>query len=219
MEERIEKYMESVFRDVPDSDRASTIRKEITQNLLDKYHDLLQEGKSEEEAYAIAISCGGDLSGIVADLRGENVPYSYNYEKQFDRLYEKQLRREKKSCARFGSVLWLVTVCVYLLVSFLVPGVWAYSWVLFVLAAAVDNFYRFVKIRSQQSMRRNALYSTVWMGTIAVYFLSSFLLNLWAFSWILFIVAFALTRILGIVVFHDDTQEDEDENEDGKGKK
>lgn len=96
MENRIRDYIESVFRDVPESERAENIKSEILSNLLDKYHDLKNSGKTDEEAYAMAISSGGDLSGIVSDLKGEKVKYSYAYEKQFERMYEKQYKREKK---------------------------------------------------------------------------------------------------------------------------
>lgn len=73
MESKIYDYIESVFRGIPQTERATTIKSEIFQNLVEKYRDLKQEGKSDDEAYAIAISSGGDLTGIAADLRGENV--------------------------------------------------------------------------------------------------------------------------------------------------
>lgn len=69
MEERIKNYIESVFRGVPQTEHSESIKNEILQNLLDKYHDLKNEGRNDEEAYAIAISSGGDLSDIVADLK------------------------------------------------------------------------------------------------------------------------------------------------------
>lgn len=104
MEEKIKSYVEGVFRDVPKSERAENIKSEILQNLTDKYRDLKREGRDDEEAYAIAISSGGDLSGIVADLKGENVKYSYAYEKQFEKMYDKQYKREKK---KMRGVLFL----------------------------------------------------------------------------------------------------------------
>lgn len=122
MEEKIRQYIEGVFREVPESERSANIKCEVLQNLLDKYADLKSEGKSDDEAYAVAISSGGDLSGIVADLKGETVPYSYSYEKQFEKVYEKQYRREKKKCSRFDSLLWPLVTCAYLLFSFFVRG-------------------------------------------------------------------------------------------------
>lgn len=216
MEQKIREYIDSVFRDVPHSERADNIRNEILQNLLDKYADLLKEGRTADEAYAIAISSGGDLSGIVADLRGESVKYNYNYEKQFDKMYEKQYKREKKKCSRFDSLLWPITVCLYLLYSLLVRGAWAYSWNLFIAASAVSSLYRFLTVKSNRKARRGALSSFVWTATVVVYFILSFATGRWDITWILFILAIAVSNIAEILVFH---EEDEDEDEDEEEQK
>ncbi len=218
MEKKIREYIDSVFRDVPHSERADNIRSEILQNLLDKYADLLAEGRTPDEAYAIAISSGGDLSGIVSDLKGEHVKYNYNYEKQFDKMYEKQYKREKKKCARFDSLLWPVTVCVYLLYSFLIRGAWAYSWNVFIVASALSSFYRFLTVKSNRKARRGALSSAVWTATVACYFLLSFLTGRWDITWILFILAIAISNIAEILVFREDDEDDEDD-EDGNDRK
>lgn len=216
MEDKIRQYIESVFREVPESTRANNIKGEILQNLLDKFHDLKAEGKSDDEAYAVAISSGGDLSGIVADLKGENVKYNYNYEKQFDKLYEKQYRREKKKCGQFDSLLWPITVCVYILFSFLVPGAWAYSWNLFIAAVATSSLFRFFTVKSNRKARRSALSSFVWTTTVVAYFALSFLSGRWDVSWIVFVLAIAVSRIADTLVFRSEDDED-DETGDGKG--
>lgn len=69
MEEKLKAYMEQLFRDVPDSEQAREIKEEILQNITDKYHDLLAEGKSEEAAYNIAIEGIGDLSELLDSLK------------------------------------------------------------------------------------------------------------------------------------------------------
>ncbi len=216
MEQKIKDYIEGVFREVPHSERADNIKGEILANLLDKYRDLIKEGKSPDEAYAIAISSGGDLSGIVADLKGQNVGYNYNYEKQFDRMYEKQYRREKKKCARFDQLLWPITVCVYLLYSFLVPGAWGYSWNLFIISSALSSLNRFFIIQSNKKARRSALSSFIWTAAVAVYFAFSFLTARWDISWLIFILTIAVSNIVDILVFRPDDEDEEDEEEDKK---
>lgn len=73
MEEKLRAYMEQLFRDVPDSEQAREIKEEILQNVTDKYHDLLAEGKSEEAAYNIAIEGIGDLNELLDSLK-QNTP-------------------------------------------------------------------------------------------------------------------------------------------------
>ena len=69
MEERLRAYMDGLFRGMPDTAQAREIKEEILQNITDKYHDLVAEGKSEEAAYNIAIEGIGDLGEVMDSLR------------------------------------------------------------------------------------------------------------------------------------------------------
>ena len=214
MEEKIQSYVNGVFRDVPKSERAETIRSEILQNLLDKYRDLKKEGKDDEEAYAIAISSGGDLSGIVADLKGENVKYSYAYEKQFEKVYDKQYKREKKKCATFSSCLWPITVCFYLIFSILVPQVWSFSWVIFILAAAVNNLFAYFVFKSNPKRKNDALKGTVWLGIVSLYLILSFTTRRWDITWIIFILGIAVSNLVRALTGKDEDGWDDEEEDD-----
>ena len=217
MENRIRDYIESVFRDVPKSERAENIKSEILSNLLDKYHDLKNSGKTDEEAYAMAISSGGDLSGTVSDLKGEKVKYSYAYEKQFERMYEKQYKREKKKCKAFSSFLWPIVVCAYLLYSFLVDGAWAYSWIIFIAASAVDCLYAAIVIKSNDGKKNSAIGGAVWTGITAAYFIVSFATMRWDVSWILFVLGVPLANLVRVIANkkeYDDGDDGDDDDEE-----
>lgn len=218
MENKIRDYIESVFRDVPKSERVENIKGEILSNLLDKYADLKSEGKSDEEAYAVAISSGGDLSGIVSDLKGENVKYSYAYEKQFERMYEKQYKREKKKCKVFSSVLWPLVVCIYLLYSFFVSGAWAYSWIIFIAAAAVDCLYAAIVIKSNDRKKNSAIGGAVWTGITTAYFIISFATMRWDVSWILFVLGVPLANLIRAIVNKKEYDDDDDDDDDDEVK-
>ena len=210
MENKIRDYIESVFRDVPMSERAENIKGEILSNLLDKYADLKSEGKSDEEAYAVAISSGGDLSGIVSDLKGEKVKYSYAYEKQFERMYEKQYKREKKKCKVFSSVLWP------LVDSFFVSGAWAYSWIIFIAAAAVDCLYAAIVIKSNDIKKNSAIGGAVWTGITTAYFIISFATMRWDVSWILFVLGVPLANLIRAIVNKKEYDDDDDDDDEVK---
>ena len=218
MESKIYNYVDMVFADVKPTERSENIKSEIKQNLICKYRDMIAEGRSEEDAYAIAISSGGDLSGIVADLSGKNVPYSYNYEKQFEKLYEKQYRREKKKLKRVSAVVWPVVTCLYLLYSFLVPGAWAYSWVIWLLAASGMNFYHAFVVKSREKERRGAASAGIWVAVVALYFLLSFFTGRWDVTWLLFIVAVAVSAIVKALLQKDNDDGTDDEENDNSGK-
>lgn len=205
MEKKIIKYVEGVFAEVPSTDKTQRIKEEIIQNLLDKYADLVKSGKSEEDAYAIAISSGGDLSGIVADLKGEDVHYNYNYEKQFCKMYEKEYAREKKKCANFNSMLWPIITCVYLICSFLTYS-WSFSWIIFLLGSLISAVYRFIVIKSNRKVRHGALNSIVWLTAVSLYFILSFTIRRWDMTWILFILAIPVNKMLSLIVFKEDDE-------------
>lgn len=204
MEKKILRYVDGVFEEVPVSERTQRIKEEIVQNLLDKYKDLINSGKSEEDAYAIAISSGGDLSGIVADLKGETKHYNYNYEKQFCKVYEKEYAREKKKFKTFNSILWPVVTCIYLLGSMLLSGSWYYSWIIYLLACVASSTYRFIVVKSNDKVRRSALSSLIWMSATSLYFILSFLSFRWDMTWILFVLAIPVNKIASILVFKED---------------
>ena len=67
MRERLIAYVDLLFAGNPEAD---DIKQEILQNTLDKYDDLVANGKTPEAAYSQAISGIGDLSGIL----GAKVP-------------------------------------------------------------------------------------------------------------------------------------------------
>ena len=62
MREQLIQYVNLLFAGAPDSE---DMRAEILQNTLDRYDDLIAQGKSPEAAYRLAISGIGDISEIL----------------------------------------------------------------------------------------------------------------------------------------------------------
>lgn len=56
-------YVNLLFAGNPE---AAEIREEILQNTLDRYDDLIAQGRTPESAYSLAISGIGDISEILA---------------------------------------------------------------------------------------------------------------------------------------------------------
>ena len=58
--------MDHLFREVPPTKKSVELKEEILQNLVDKYHDLINEGKNEEAAYAQTVQGAvGGAAGVV----------------------------------------------------------------------------------------------------------------------------------------------------------
>ena len=73
MRERLRQYIERLFANAPKTQSAQELKEEMLQNLLDKYDDLIGEGKSEEDAYAAAIAGIGDVDGLLSGLAPQTV--------------------------------------------------------------------------------------------------------------------------------------------------
>ncbi|GAK11727.1 permease prefix domain 1-containing protein [Geomicrobium sp. JCM 19039] len=66
---RIRAHVESLFRDIHHSEEKEILIEEITENLTEKVHDLVQTGKSREDAVNKAIVEFGDAEELKEDLR------------------------------------------------------------------------------------------------------------------------------------------------------
>ena len=62
MKAQLKQYVDLLFAGTPDSD---DMKQEILQNTLDRYDDLISQGKSPEAAYRLAISGIGDIHEIL----------------------------------------------------------------------------------------------------------------------------------------------------------
>lgn len=63
MKDELMRYVELLFAGAP---HASDIKQEILQNTLDRYDDLIAQGKTPAAAYSLAISGIGDITEILA---------------------------------------------------------------------------------------------------------------------------------------------------------
>lgn len=66
--ETIKSYLENVFSALPKTTELLDIKYELENNMLDKYHELKQEGKSENEAIGIVISEFGNIDELLEEM-------------------------------------------------------------------------------------------------------------------------------------------------------
>lgn len=214
MKNKITSYVETAFRDAPKNERSENVKKEILQDLLDKYNDLIRDGRAEEEAYAIAVSGGGDLSGIVEDLKCRESSPLDAFEKtraeEAKAKEQKKQRREQKKFKRFSSWYWPLIVCVYLIGSFLFDF-WAYSWIFFLLAAAGSDVVKYLIRKSDAKARRGAVNGIVWLGITSLYFIVSFATRRWDVTWLLFLLGIAAENLVRALLNHEDDDDEEDD--------
>ena len=65
MRQKLTEYVDAIFRSAALTVRNAELKEEIMQNTLEKYDDLLADGKSPEEAYRAAVDGIGDISQLI----------------------------------------------------------------------------------------------------------------------------------------------------------
>ena len=221
MEYTIRSYVDELFKDVPDSQRAYEMKVELIQNLLDKYNDLVASGKSEEDAYNITIYGIGDISELLDELKRQETE---NRSSQFGETYYEALAYFKRRSAAFiagGTMLCVfrvIPVIVLSVISILIGmkfliGIGVAVMLLFVgIAVALFVWNESTKPKPEDppemimdlyARRKNKAVSFVkifdasyWSLLLAAYFLLSFFTGRWDITWIMFIVGPAVSAIV-----------------------
>ena len=62
------RLIDDLFVNLPQSRETLELKEEMVQNLMERYNDLLAEGKSAEEAFDIAAAGVGDVNELIAEL-------------------------------------------------------------------------------------------------------------------------------------------------------
>ena len=73
MEDRIRSLVAELFRDAPRSGKTLELRDEMEQNLLDRYNDLISEGRSPDDAFEEVRSSVGDMGELFEEIERSSV--------------------------------------------------------------------------------------------------------------------------------------------------
>ena len=218
MNERIRKHMDMLFETAPKTRKTMDLKEEMTRNASDKFDDLISEGYAEEEAYQNVISSIGDVSELFEELE----------EKSLYTMTEEQ-RRKKAVLTALSVGLYVFAGVVFFLFVWM-DGFLRLrtdlSTLGLVIAAAVcipptcilvyvanlypdykkreDSLVEEYKERSSSSKRERAIRSSVstiiWMATIILYFLVSFMTFAWYITWVIFLMG-ACAQAISVLVF------------------
>lgn len=138
--ETIKNYIENLFSGLPKNTSSIKAKEELLSNMEDKYNELKNEGKSENEAIGIVISEFGNIDELIKEL-GINVE-AKNSDKRTITLEEAEkfleVKKETGKIIALGVMLCILGVAALVLISSLINGLGAGIGVLimFVMIAA-----------------------------------------------------------------------------------
>lgn len=207
MEAKLRAYMDHLFSQTPPTKSAVELKEEMLQNLIDKYHDLLAEGKSQEAAYNIATASIGDISELLEQLKKE--------ENQVPRYSEEQIERsQRRSALCVSAAVMLYILCVVPCIIWEENGV----ILMFVMIAAatglliynsmtkirykkaddtvVEEFKEWKEETNDQRKLRKAINSAIFSITIVLYIIISFATGAWYITWVIFLISSAVQNIV-----------------------
>lgn len=84
MYEKLQKRVDDLFKNAPNTKRAEELKEELMANLIDRYNDLTAAGKSEDEAIEITIEGIGDVNELIRSIGGEAAPVRKESKNQFE---------------------------------------------------------------------------------------------------------------------------------------
>ena len=208
MKDKLRNFIESLFEDAPKNKQTIELKEEMLQNLIDKYNDLVDSGKSSEAAYNIATASIGDIHDLIRQIekREENNP-----------LFEQNYDKGRKRFALLLSIsvmLYILCVVPVILLEDSVLGV-VIMFVMVAIATGLILYNNMTKPKylkkdstvveefkewKANSTEKNTLYQSItkvmWSCITILYFIVSFLTMAWHITWIIFLIGSAIQGII-----------------------
>lgn len=192
MREQLIQYVELLFAGARDCE---DVKQEILQNTLDRYDDLIAEGKVPEAAYRLAITGIGDINEILGSQPSHAAPQPNQSGPEVDSDKYRRLQR--------GIAIACFILCPVPLLLCVVEGQVMIGITMMLVLIAVGTMLMVVsgKDQAQLPRRHSSLFvsiamSLLWPLTTIVYFLISFSTGAWHLTWLVFPIAGAISAVI-----------------------
>lgn len=215
MNDKIREHIEELFKDAPKTLQTVEIKEEILQNTIDRYNDMLAEGKNEEAAFNIAVAGIGDVDGLIGSLMAPRAMSGYT------KAEIEQNRRKRSVLLSISVALYICSVIpviiseevfnndiIGVVLMFLIVAV-ATALIIFRSGiklhyaesdgTVVEDFKEWSQKSKEEKAFMNAVNGAVWSLTLVVYFLLSFITGAWYITWLIFFIGGAVVNIVKAV--------------------
>lgn len=220
MEEKIKQYFNEVFAKAPKTRQTLELKQEMVQNALDKYNDLKSEGYTEEDAYQNVVNSIGDVSGLLGEMEEKNL---LNLPEK-DRKKRAMFKASAVGLYIFAGVVFFsfgtigdmmiggsyfdfATLGLCLAALICIPPT-------IMLVYAANMYPGYIKKEKQDMVEaykerrytdnkdkavRKSINTIIWTIAVIVYFAISFATYAWYITWIIFLIAFCVQAIVGLI--------------------
>lgn len=221
MNERIRKYIDELFADAPKTRKAMEWKEEVVVNTIDKYHDLISEGYNEEDAWQMVIHSIGDVTELFEELREEN-PLSLSEEQRKKRAVLNAVAAGLYIFAGVVFLAWMLIARwnffymyddVMMQVGLILAALICIPPTCMLIYAAnmypnfskkedslVENYKEAKYIRNRERAIKTSISAIIWLVTLIIYFIVSFLTYEWQVTWIAFLIG-GCAQAIAFLVF------------------
>lgn len=217
MKGKITQYFNQLFEDAPKTRKALDLKREMTQNALDKYEDLVQDGYSEQDAYQNVIQSIGDVTELFEEVEEKNLLM----------LPEKD-RRKRAMIKAVAIGLYILAGVVFFAVEMMAQMWMNYEGLGIVLAVLiciaptimlvyaanmypeysrknedmnmVEEYKQMKLHNSREKAIMGAISSIIWTLTLVLYFIISFTTGAWYITWVIFLIAGCVQSLAVLIV-------------------
>ena len=214
MREQLIQYVELLFAGAKGCE---DIKQEILQNTLDRYDDLIAEGKVPEAAYRLAITGIGDINEILG-TKPQAVPVSRG---RANPVEQEQDTPRKKLLRAFGVGLYIICMMPLFILSEMGNSTMGLCGTLIIVAVATMLMMLGSKksteekkgepdyVSDPKTELRKSIHNIIWAVGLAVYFIFSFATNAWYITWLVFPLTGAVQGLVKAILDLKEANENE----------
>ncbi len=200
MREQLIQYVELLFAGARDCE---DVKQEILQNTLDRFDDLVAEGKVPEAAYRLAISGIGDINEILG-TNSSAMPVSPSSGARFDNDDSKTKKWMRAAAAGLYilcplPLIMLSTFGMDILGVCGLLGTVAMATVLLILGEKKERKEETIREEHSKTPLQKSISGFLWSAGTALYVLISFATDAWHITWVIFLILPALDKFVNLV--------------------
>jgi hypothetical protein len=208
--------MDFVFAGAPRTARAIELKEELIANLTDRYHDLIQQGETEDAAYSIVIAGIGDVEELIHGLREHEM---------FDPV-SVQMQRQKSAVLVAMAVALFIASIIFPLLS---EGLFRFlpfnpelGYILMILCWAagagllvynsmskpkyvkleetiVEDFKEWQGNKKKRESFVGLLHGLVWLIAVPIFLILGIFAHAWSWAWLIFVIMPIVNVIINLV--------------------
>jgi hypothetical protein len=210
MNERLKAHVEQLFLGSPHTRQAADVKEELLANLQAKYEDMINQGKSESDAFDSVISGIGDIRSLLGE------------KPQYNTRVVTEKRKSSSILKAVATGLLIIAIIPTLVLSAIFTGTWL-DWLIpipFVSMAAiatvlliigfsigpkkyvkgddtfVEEYKEKVSGNSRSERLNGAISSTLWTAIVVLYLFVSFITGAWHITWLIFIIGALVQNVI-----------------------